>query len=294
MMRIVSLVPAATQILFHLGLDDWVVGVTHACQDPPQARTRPQVIRPALDTATLPPAAVDAAVRQALAQGRSLYQVDLDLIRELAPDLIIAQGLCPVCAVGDDQVQALLQALAPRSPRVLTLHPHRLGDVLADIKRIGAACGVPDRAAAAVADLRARLAAIQEAVAGAPPVPVACLEWLDPPFTAGHWVPDQVALAGGVEVLAAPGQPSRRTTWDQVRAAGARAYVLVPCGYDLERAAAEGAGLDLPGPLWATDANRCFSTAGPHLVDGVAALAAALHPDRAGHLAPPGSLRRLR
>lgn len=293
-MRIVSLVPTATQILFRLGLGAQVVGVTHACDDPPEARTRPVVIQPGLDAGTLSAGAIDAAVSAAAAAGRSLYQPDLMLLRELRPDVLVTQSTCDVCAVSTSEVAAILAALADAPPRVITLHPHSVGDMLADVERIGAACGAAERGQAEAAALRERLAAVRTAVAGAPPERVACLEWLDPPFSAGHWVPEQVALAGGTEVLGAPGARSRRLTWAEVHAARAAVHVLLPCGYTLERTAAEGAGLGLPGPLYATYANRYFSGAGPHLVDGVAVLAAALHPERAGHLAPPGALLRLR
>lgn len=293
MRRILSLVPTATQMLFRLGLGDQVVGVTHACDDPPEARAKPVVIQPVLRSAEMSAAAIDAAVAAAAGSGQSLYRPDLDLIRSLGPDLVITQSMCDVCAVSGTEAAQILRVLdAPA--QVLTLHPHSIGEMLDDLLRIGAACGVPERAAAEAARLRARLAEIQAAVRGAPRVPVVFLEWLDPPFSAGHWVPEQVALAGGVEVLARPGDRSRRLTWTEVRAAGAAVHVLAPCGYTLERTVAEGAALDLPGPLYATDANRYFSGAGPHLVDGVAVLAAALHPDRAGHLAPPGALHRLR
>ena len=286
-MRIVSLVPGATEIACALGLQDQLVGVTHECDWPPGVRGKPVVVRSSLP-AGLDSGGIDAAVRARAAAGRSLYTIDVAVLRDLAPDVILTQQLCEVCAAARPELEAALASLHAK-PAVLTLSPATLADVLDDIVRVGEATGTAVRARALRGALGARVRAVERAVAGEPRPRVAVLEWLDPPMQGGHWVPDMVARAGGEDVLGQPGKHARRLGWAEVAASGAEVLVLAPCGFDVARAAREGAGLlDRPelgtlpavrgGNVVAMDANAHFSRPGPRLVDGLEALAAALHP----------------
>jgi iron complex transport system substrate-binding protein len=279
--RIVSLLPSATEILFDLGAGDDVVGVTFECDHPVEARSRRIVSTSALPEG-LPPAEIDAAVSARLAAGEDLYHLDGGALAGLDAHLVVTQDLCAVCAVDVSAVDDALAYLGCRA-EVLTLDPQTLDEVLESILTVGSVTGRGAAARVLVAGLHARLDAVRAAVAGREPVPVMVLEWTDPPFTPGHWVPDMVAAAGGVPVLGAVGGRSVRTTWDAVAAAGPSVVVAAPCGFGLDDSAglaaeALAAGV-LPGvPLWAVDANASFARPGPRLVDGVEALAAILHP----------------
>jgi iron complex transport system substrate-binding protein len=285
-MRIISLVPNGTEILFALGAGDSVVGVSHECDYPEAARTRPILTGSAL-AAGMSAAEVDAAVAAQVASGASLYTLDEARIAALAPDVIVTQQLCPVCAVSTAQVDGAVRPL-PRCPEVLSLDPRTLADVLADIRRVGALTGRETAAEALLAELDHRLAAVRAAVAGRPRPRVLALEWLDPPFAGGHWVPEMIALAGGTDAVAAPGDPSARLTWEQVAAADPDVIVAMPCGFD--EAGAAGQLATIAGrPEWRAlravredqvhpvDANGCFSRPGPRLVDGIERLASLLH-----------------
>jgi len=278
-MRIVSLVPNATEILFALGAGDDVVGVSHECDYPPEARTRPILTGSALRPG-MAPNEVDAAVSAQLASGASLYRLDERRLAELDPDLLFTQELCPVCAVSTAQVGDAVAPLA-RCPEVLSLDPTRLEDVLADILHVGERLGRSAAAEALVDDLRARLDRIERATHGQPRPTVVALEWLDPPFLGGHWVPQMLSIAGGRDPFGvAPGERSRRATWDEIAAADPDWIVAMPCGFDAAGAAGELAKL-AGDPLWeglravregrvaAVDANGCFSRPGPRLVDGI-------------------------
>ena len=278
-MRIVSLVPNATEILFALGAGDDVVGVSHECDFPPEARTRPILTGSAL-TPGMTPHEVDAAVSAQLASGASLYTLDEERLAALDPDLLFTQELCPVCAVSTAQVGGAVAPMA-RCPEVLSLDPTRLEDVLADILHVGERLGRSAAAECLVDDLRARLERVERATHGRPRPTVVALEWLDPPFLGGHWVPQMIAIAGGRDPFAvAPGERSRRATWDEIAAADPDWIVAMPCGFDAAGAAGEVAKL-AGDPLWsqlravrsgrvaAVDANGCFSRPGPRLVDGV-------------------------
>jgi iron complex transport system substrate-binding protein len=292
-MRIVSLVPNGTEILFALGAGDLVVGVSHECDYPAAARTRPILTGSAL-TPGMSAAEVDAAVSAQVGSGLSLYTLDEARIAELAPDVIVTQQLCPVCAVSTGQVDGAVRPL-PRCPELVSLDPRTIGEVFADIRRVGEVTGHPDEAEALLADLDRRLAAVRERIAGRPRPRVLALEWLDPPFAGGHWVPEMIALAGGIDVVGEPGSHSARLTWDQVAAADPDAIVAMPCGFDEAGAREQIATIaGLPewralravreGQVFPVDANGCFSRPGPRLVDGVERLAAILHggnpPDR--------------
>jgi iron complex transport system substrate-binding protein len=289
-MRIVSILPSATEIVCLLGLADDLCGVTHECDYPPSVRGKRLVVRSALDTASMDGGRIDSTVKEAARDGRPLHEVDVDALRELQPDLVITHGLCDVCAVPFKGVERLVAGL-PSTPRVLSLNPHRLADVLDDIVRVGEATGRGETARREAEALRHRIEAVRAKTARSPRRPnVACLEWLDPLMTAGHWVPQMVALAGAYDVLTRPGYPSRRVAWDEVQAAKPDAVVLMPCGFGVERTRMEAASLpmlpgwrDLPavetGNVWAVDANSHFSRSGPRLVDGLELLAAMLHPE---------------
>lgn len=285
-MRIVSLVPNGTEILFAVGAGGMVVGVSHECDFPGEARTRPILTGSAL-TPGMSAAEVDAAVSAQVGSGESLYTLDEAKIAELAPDLIVTQQLCPVCAVSTDQVDGAVRPL-PRCPEVLSLDPKTLRDVFADIRRVGEVTGRGDEAEALVRDLERRLDAVRAAVAGRPRPRVLALEWLDPPFAGGHWVPEMIEIAGGTDAVARPGDCSARLTWEQVAAADPDVLVAMPCGFDEAGARAQ---LDLvanlpewqslravrEGRLHPVDANGCFSRPGPRLVDGIERLAKIFH-----------------
>jgi len=292
-MRIVSLVPNGTEILFALGAGDLVVGVSHECDYPAAARTRPILTGSAL-TPGMSAAEVDAAVSAQVGSGLSLYTLDEARIAELAPDVIVTQQLCPVCAVSTGQVDGAVRPL-PRCPELVSLDPRTIGEVFADIRRVGEVTGHADEAEALLADLDRRLAAVRERIAERPRPRVLALEWLDPPFAGGHWVPEMIALAGGIDAAGEPGGHSARLTWDQVAAADPDVIVAMPCGFDEAGAREQIATIaGLPewrslravreGDVFPVDANGCFSRPGPRLVDGVERLAAILHggnpPDR--------------
>ncbi|MGW8849835.1 ABC transporter substrate-binding protein [Streptomyces xiamenensis] len=282
-MRIVSLLPSATEILFALGAGDDVVGVTFECDHPPQARERRIVSTSALPEG-LPPAEIDRVVSARLAAGEDLYHLDRGALATLAADLVVTQDLCAVCAVDVSTVHDALDYLSCRA-EVLTVDPHTLRQVLDSVRTIGEATGTREAAGHLIAALDRRLAAVRARVAARRPVPALVLEWTEPPFAPGHWVPDMVAAAGGHCVLGRSGERSFRTGWQTVRAAGAEVVVCAPCGFGLGESArlAEQVADRLPPgvPLWAVDANASFARPGPRLVDGVEALAGIFHPEAA-------------
>jgi iron complex transport system substrate-binding protein len=293
-MRLVSLLPSATEIVYALGLGDQLAGVTFECDEPASARAEKTIVVGGLDTRGMTPREIDDYVRGRLAAGGDLYTLHERALAELQPDLILTQDLCRVCALPSGQVEAALIYLGCRAS-VLTLDPRSLEEVLDSIHAVGQATGVPGRAERLVAGLRARLAQVAARVAGQRRPKVAVIEWVDPPFTAGHWVPDLVTAAGGIPVTGRPGEPSARASWAEVAAAEPEMVVVAPCGYHLA-GAAEQAGIaarELPGvPVWAIDADGIVVRPGPRLVAGVEALAAALHPGSAAP-APPGALQRV-
>ena len=283
-MRIVSLVPSATEVLFALGVGDEVAAVTHECDYPEAARTLPKVTRDVIGPG-LPPAEIDRAVRELTEQGRSIYELDERALRSLQPDLIVTQALCSVCAVSYDDVRALAERMDP-VPEVVSLDPHTLGEVLGDVRTLAQATDAKDAAVDLVRDAASRIDRVRLAVRAAEPVRVAALEWLDPVFVAGHWVPQLIEYAGGEDLLGLPGEPSERRSWDEVRAAQPQVVVVMPCGYDAERAAEEAYDyadeLESLGAerIVAADASAWFSRPGPRLIDGLEWLAHVLHPDR--------------
>jgi iron complex transport system substrate-binding protein len=293
--RLVSLLPSATEIVYALGLGEDLAGVTFECDEPPEARIQKTIVVGGLDTSGMAPGDIDRYVRSRLAAGEDLYTLHAQALAGLAPDLILTQDLCRVCALPSGHVTDALDYLGCRAD-VLTLDPHTLDEVLDSIVAVGQRAGVPERAAALVAGLRERLEAVagRVALAGVRPR-VAVIEWVDPPFTAGHWVPDLVTAAGGQPVAARPGEPSVQTTWPEVRAAEPELVVVAPCGYHLAGAAEQAAlaARELPGvPVWAIDADGIVVRPGPRLVNGIEALAAIIHP-RAVPAAPPGAVQRI-
>lgn len=276
--------------MVHLaGAGDSLVGVTHECDHPPGVERLPKLTSTNIDARNMTSAEIDAAIGRLLTDSGSIYALDADLLERLAPDLVITQGLCDVCAVSMDLVERALEGLEKR-PEVISLNPTSLEEVLDDAVRIGEALGSADETRGKVVALRDRLARVEEAVAGLPRPRVGCIEWLDPPFSAGHWVPEMVRIAGGEEPFAGPGEPSARITWEEVFGAAPEVLVLMPCGFDAKRAAREARALpeipgwsELPavknGRVWVVDANSYFSRPAPRLVEGVEILARILHPE---------------
>lgn len=291
-MRIVSLLPSTTEILFDLGAGGDVVGVTFECDHPAEARTRTVVSTSAMPEG-LTPGQIDAFVADAMRRGEDLYHLDEGALSGLDADLVVTQDLCAVCAVDVSVVDDALAHLGC-SAEVLTVDPHTLDEVLASVGVLGRATGTDERAGQLVASLRARLDDVVRRVAGRPRPRTLVLEWTDPAFAPGHWVPEMVDLAGGVSVLGTPGEKSYRVGWDDVRAADPDVVVCAPCGFGLEQSvslAEELVAADvLPQgvPVWAVDANASFARPGPRLVDGVEALAGILHPE----VAPSSAIAR--
>lgn len=282
-MRIVSLVPHATELLFALGLDEGVVGVTHECDHPTGALDKPHVTRDVLPPG-LDAAGIDAAVRERTEKGEAIYELDEALLRELEPDLIVTQELCPVCAVSYDEVVAVAERIES-CPKVVALDPHTFGETLGDVRTLAQATDRKDAGVDLVQRLAARIDRVKVAVKDAARPRVAAVEWFDPVFVAGHWTPQLIELAGGEDVLGFAGERSEQATWEAVAAAQPDVVLAIPCGYDAPRAleeaqrfAAELAGTGA-GRVVALDASAYFSRPGPRLVDGLETLAHALHPD---------------
>jgi iron complex transport system substrate-binding protein len=283
-MRIASLVPSATEILCALGLRDSVVAVTHECDYPEGIELTPHLTRSVLPE-HLAPSEIDAAVRDHTGKGEALYELDEYLLEEVAPDLIVTQALCEVCAVSFDDVRAVAERL-PSQPTVVSLDPSTLGEVMGDIRTLAQATDSKDEGVDLIKELADRLDRVKLAVRKADRRPrVLALEWLDPPFIGGHWVPQMIEMAGGEDAVGLPGERSRQASWDELEASRPDIVVSMPCGYYAERAALEvtqhreqierlGAGA-----VFAVDAAAYFSRPGPRLVDGVELLGHILHPD---------------
>ena len=282
-MRIASLVPSATEMLYALGLGGQVVAVTHECDYPPEARNLPHltktVLRPGLGAGE-----IDAEVKATVAEGRALYDLDEELLAELAPDLIVTQAVCDVCAVSYEDVVAVAARL-PSEPRVLQQDPSTLGEMLEDVTRLGEAAGIVSEANEVRGELEARLAMVRAAVSGATRPRVIALEWLDPPFVGGHWIPEMISIAGGEDVAGPPGLKSPEVRWGELSGLSPDFVVAMPCGWYVEDAreqtvehwdSIEALGA---GRVFAVDAASTFSRPGPRLVDGVELLGHLFHPD---------------
>ncbi len=299
-MRIVSLVPHATEMLFALGLGPEVVGVTHECDFPAPARERRRVTRDVLASG-LGAAEIDVAVRERTLRGEAIYELDRDALAALEPELIVTQALCPVCAVSYEEVAEVAKTL-PSAPRVIALDPKTLGETLGDVRTLAQATGRRERGVELVADAAARIDRVKLAVRGQPRPRVAALEWLDPVYVAGHWTPQLIELAGGRDVLGRAGEPSRTVSWEAVAAAEPEVVVLMPCGYDAPRAlqeaetyAGELAGLNA-ARIVAVNGSAYFSRPGPRLIDGLELLGHIFHgyePGRTWTGAPDSDSGRL-
>jgi iron complex transport system substrate-binding protein len=290
-MRIASLVPSATEMLFALGLGDDVVAVTHECDYPTEARNLPHltstVLRDGLDAGQ-----IDAAVKATVAEGRALYELDEGRLAELAPDLIVTQAVCDVCAVSFEDVVEVAARLESR-PRVVQQDPSTLGEMLDDVIRLGEATGAETAAHELRGELEGRLATVRAALSGATSPRVIALEWLDPPFVGGHWVPEMISIAGGDDVAGSPGLKSPEVRWGELSGLNPDVVVSMPCGWYVEAAReqtlehwerVEGLGA---ARVFAVDAASTFSRPGPRLIDGVELLGHLLHPDL---MEPPGNI----
>ena len=302
-MKICSFLPSATEVLFALGAGDELAGVTFECDYPVEAGGKAVVVRSAMQNG-LTPRQIDDAVREAAVAGGSLYFVDWPELERIAPDLIVAQDLCRVCAISTPTIARDLSQLAT-PPRVLSLSPYSLGDVLDDIERVGEAVGRRDEALVLLGALRARVRRVEERVklVGGRRPRVLCLEWLDPPYQGGHWIPEMVALAGGEAVLATAGEKSVRIGWEQVMAADPEVIVVMPCGFHLDETVRQFRAMELPqewkqlcavrrGEIYAVDGTAYFSRPGPRLIDGLEILAAILGGEGLNHF-PVGRVAKL-
>ncbi|HEX3377454.1 MAG TPA: cobalamin-binding protein [Candidatus Acidoferrales bacterium] len=288
-MKICSLLPSATEILFALGLGDQVAGVSHECDFPAEAKSRPVLIRSRISH-TESASSIDRQVREFLERGESLYSVDLEILREIEPDIIVTQDLCHVCAATPDDLAAALSYLRNK-PQIVTLNPHSLADVCTDIRTVGEATSSNAQANTLIADFQGEITRVERSVAGLVRPRVLCLEWLDPPYVAGHWVPEMVERAGGIDVLGQSGKPSFRVEWEKIIESRPDVIVIMPCGYNLAAAEAEFLSLPLPSGwgdlpavkerrVFAVDASGYFSRPGPRLASGLSALASAIHPEK--------------
>lgn len=303
-MRICSLLPSATEIAFALGLGDSVVAVTHECDYPPEARTRQIVVKSIIDAARDGSAEIDQTIGKLLRAKKGIYTIDLPRFMEASPDLILTQELCDVCAVDYNEVVAAAQSLA-RKPEIISLAPSLLSDVLRDIELVGEAAGKKLEAEALVSRLKNRIDRVREQASCSDYRPrVACIEWLDPIYSAGHWVPEMVEWAGGIDGLGKKGRPSEKIDWDRIVQAAPEAIVLMPCGFEIERILREMHLLyrlpgwsDLPavhkGNVFAVNGSAYFNRSGPRLVDGLEILAQIIHPEIFPWQASPEAAQRL-
>lgn len=294
-MRICSLLPSATEIIASLGLSDELVGISHECDYPPSIKDVPVMVEPIIPPHGLSSNDIDRQVHQLVASGQRLYRLNDHLLRQAQPDLILSQDLCHVCAVTPDQLHDALCSM-PQQPTVLTLNPSTVHDVIDDVVRIGDAAGRSAEGHRLATQLRDRLDTIRTRVQDFSHRPrVVCIEWLSPLYVAGHWVPEMVQLAGGQDVLAQPGSPSRVVTWDEIFAAAPDVLIVMPCGFSVERTQTELLQLlqqpdqwrlsqDLAQRTFLVDASSYFSRPGPRLIDGIELLAAILHPSGHNHI----------
>ncbi len=294
-MKICSLLPSATEVIALLGLSDELVGISHECDYPPSVKNVPVMVEPMIPAHGLSSTDIDRQVRQLVASGQRFYRLNDHLVRQAQPDLIISQDLCHVCAVTPDQLHDALRA-TPRQPTVLTLNPTTVHDMIDDVVRIGDAAGRSAEGHRLATQLRDRLDAIRNRTQSLSHRPrVVCIEWLCPLYIAGHWVPEMVHFAGGQDVLAQPGSPSRIVTWDEVLAIAPDLLIVMPCGFSIEQTNTELLQLIQQPGQWRlspalaehthlVDASSYFSRPGPRLIDGIELLAAILHPSDYNHI----------
>jgi iron complex transport system substrate-binding protein len=303
-MRICCLIPSATEIAFALELGENVVGVTHECDYPEEARQKSIVVRSLIDSNQMTSKEIDLWVGERLQGKQSLYEIDQSRLREAAPDVILTQGLCDVCAIDENEVLAAAKAL-PSQPKIISLTPHCLTDVLNDVMRVAEATGSRQQGETLVRSLKQRIDSIRSRASQASSEPrVACFEWFDPIYAAGHWVPEMVELAGGRDALARKGEPSASVEWSTVKEARPDIIVLMPCGFEIKRTIQESTRLptlagwnQLPAVkgrnVYAVNSNAFFSRPGPRLVDGLEILAQIIHPEIFFHPMPTDAVQRL-
>ena len=303
-MRICSLLPSATEIVYALGLGDRLVAVTHECDYPPEAAGLPVITRSAIDHAGKSSRDIHNHISNSIHGGSSIYTIDQDLLKQLDPDIILTQELCDVCAVSYDEVQKVVRLLQGER-KILSLEPTSVGSILGSIEEVGQLAGVPDRAHEVVQQLRQRIDGVASVAHTAPAEPrVLALEWLDPPFVGGHWVPEMARLAGGTDNLGREGYPSFEISWDDVADYDPQVVVLMPCGFNLERTLEELHRAALPpewhrltavrsGQVYAVDGSGYYNRPGPRIVDGLEMLAEIIHPELFPRKGPPHAWRRI-
>lgn len=290
-MRIVSFLPSATEMACALGLGDSIVGITHECDYPPEVKNKPVVVRNVLPIERMTQSEIDRAVAERIGSGESLYQIDEQLLLELAPDLILTQNLCQVCAPSGNEVSQVLKAL-PKAPEILWLTPQSLDEIFDNVRDLGAAVDRTAAADALITGCRARLQALSDRTAHVPRPKVFCMEWLDPVYASGHWVPELVKFAGGNDELARERGESVRVPWDDIVAWAPEVLVIMPCGFNLQQTMKQiwsvfgyksSPFFDLPavknGRVYAVDANSYFARPGPRVVEGAELLARLIHPE---------------
>ena len=302
-MKIYSFIPSATEMIYALGLGDQLCGVTQECDYPPQARLKPVAVRPLSDSSAMSQREIDDHVVESMTHGHGLYSIDKDLLRRDQPDVVITQELCDVCSVSLRDVLATVNELS-KTCKVVSLRPRGLEGVLEDVMTVGRACDAEAGAGKLVRSLRSRIENVREAAQDLDRPKVFCVEWYDPIFASGHWVPEMVEMAGGHDALGLPGKDSRKIPWDRVVDYDPETLVLAPCGFGTERAMK-----DLPilagnegwasiaavksGSVYATDASAYFSRPGPRLVDGLELLSKIVHPEVFGGAMPPNMARKV-
>ena len=291
-MRICSLLPSSTEIIFALGLEENLVGVTHECDYPPQAQDKPVVVNSILEgKGKLSSARIDELISRSRSEGKSVYLIDSELLKEMKPDLIVTQGLCDVCAVSENEVADACEILE-NSPEILSLDPTTVGEIMDSILILGEITRTRSKALQLVEDLRKRIETVEKKLSGERYRPgVFCLEWLDPPYAAGHWVPEMVMTAGGEPLISRAGEPSFKTSWDEILEAEPDYLIIMPCGFDIEKTLdgiEEVTGRARQwhvlrsvrkGHCYVVDANSYFSRSSPRVVDGIELLAGVIHPD---------------
>ena len=302
--RLISFLPAATEMVFALGAGDILAGVTHECDFPPEARAKPVVVKPALPLETMTLAEIDTVVAQRIGSGQSLYQVDERLLEKIAPTHILTQDLCQVCAPSGNEISRALAAL-PVKPQILWFSPHGIEDIFDNMRELGAAIGLSPQAEAWIATARGRLQTVADKTKTAPRHPrVFCLEWVDPYYCCGHWVPEMVELAGGEDGLGRKGKDSVRVSWPDIERWSPEILIISPCGFDTEKAAGQAEQL-LRQPGWANlpavrnnnvfavNANAYFAKPGPRVIDGVELLAHLIHPELFHWNGPPEAFKKV-
>ena len=302
--RLISFLPAATEMVFALGAGDMLAGVSHECDFPPQARAKPVVVKPALPLETMTLAEIDTVVAQRIGSGQSLYQVDERLLEKIAPTHILTQDLCQVCAPSGNEISRALAAL-PIKPQILWFSPHGIADIFDNMRELGAAIGLSARAEAWIATARRRLQTISDKAKTASRRPrVFCLEWVDPYYCCGHWVPEMVELAGGEDGLGRKGKDSIRISWTDIERWSPEILIVSPCGFDTEKAAGQAEQMlrqpgwaNLPAvrnhKVFAVNANAYFARPGPRVVDGVELLAHLIHPELFPWNGPPDAFQKI-